>query len=244
MLVAWVVFLAGALVMLQAIGTGSLQAPPVRQGTTELARWYQSRDVASMTFAVVRVGTLAAAWYLLLTTVLSSALRLAGVVRAARLVDMLTLPAVRALIQSAVGATVAATAMAAVARGPILHTPLASAEARATDAIVTMRRLDQHSPSTTTVERSVTMRRMHDAAAIEPQASPATAPTTWLVKPGDHFWNIAERAVSASLGRPASVGEIDPYWRRLIAVNRARLVDPRNPDLIVSSQVLELPPVS
>jgi nucleoid-associated protein YgaU len=88
------------------------------------------------------------------------------------------------------------------------------------------------------------MRRMDDAAAIEPQPSPATASTTWLVKPGDHFWNIAERAVSASAGRPASVGEIDPYWRTLIAVNRARLVDPRNPDLILPSQVLELPPSS
>jgi len=35
--------------------------------------------------------------------------------------------------------------------------------------------------------------------------------------------------------------EVEPYWRRLIDLNRSRLVDPGNPDLIFPTQVFDLP---
>ena len=55
--------------------------------------------------------------------------------------------------------------------------------------------------------------------------------------PGDSFWSLAVDAVGDG-ARPVAV---DDYWRRLIAANRARLVDPANPDLLYPGQVLAAP---
>ena len=60
-----------------------------------------------------------------------------------------------------------------------------------------------------------------------------------VVAPGDSFWSLAVEAV----GDHAGPGPVDDYWRRLIARNRARLVDPGNPDLLYPGQVLLLPPI-
>jgi len=60
--------------------------------------------------------------------------------------------------------------------------------------------------------------------------------------PGDHLWRVAEVAMTNHLGRPAANHEIDGYWRRLVALNRESLIDPDNPDLVFSGQVIELPP--
>ena len=60
--------------------------------------------------------------------------------------------------------------------------------------------------------------------------------------PGDHLWGVSEQALSAHLGRPATDAEIDGYWRRVIDLNRDSLLDPDEPDLVFSGQVIELPP--
>ena len=57
------------------------------------------------------------------------------------------------------------------------------------------------------------------------------------VRPGDHFWSIAELVV-AERGLDVPVGR---YWRLLVEANRSRLVDPANPDLLYPGQVLVLP---
>jgi len=54
-----------------------------------------------------------------------------------------------------------------------------------------------------------------------------------VVAPGDSFWSIAEAEVGG--------GDVLPYWRMLIELNRDRLVDPSNPDLLYPRQVLRLP---
>jgi nucleoid-associated protein YgaU len=58
-----------------------------------------------------------------------------------------------------------------------------------------------------------------------------------VVAAGDSFWSLAVDAVADDPGR----GDVGDYWRRLIAANRARLVDPANPDLLYAGQVLALP---
>lgn len=70
-------------------------------------------------------------------------------------------------------------------------------------------------------------------------AAPTTParPDTHTVVPGDHLWSIAESIVGAGSADDA----VADYWRRLIAVNRDRLVDPSDPDLIVPGQQLVLP---
>jgi hypothetical protein len=65
----------------------------------------------------------------------------------------------------------------------------------------------------------------------------SAAPHEHTVAPGEHFWSIAERTVAE---RGSSV-TVDDYWRLLVEVNRDRLADPDDPDLIYPGQVLVLP---
>lgn len=61
------------------------------------------------------------------------------------------------------------------------------------------------------------------------------------VQPGEHFWSIAEQVVIERVGPTASDADVAAYWRQLVEVNRDRLVDPDNPDLILPGQVFDLP---
>lgn len=86
------------------------------------------------------------------------------------------------------------------------------------------------------------------AAPAPPPALPAaSAPQTpppadrWEVKPGQHFWSVAERLLASTWPRPPSDEEVDPYWRRLVAANRSVLRDPDNPDLLYPGQVIAVP---
>jgi nucleoid-associated protein YgaU/DNA-binding SARP family transcriptional activator len=61
---------------------------------------------------------------------------------------------------------------------------------------------------------------------------------------GDNFWSIAERALAGPWGRAPSDGEIAPYWRQLIELNRPRLAPPGDPDLIYPGQRFLTPPIA
>lgn len=64
--------------------------------------------------------------------------------------------------------------------------------------------------------------------------------TAWRVEPGDSLWSIAEEVVrSAHPGAPGRV--VTRFWQDLVAANRATLVDPGNPDLLVPGQELTVP---
>ncbi len=72
-------------------------------------------------------------------------------------------------------------------------------------------------------------------------ALPAVDAATWVVEPGDSLWRIADDVVRTARPR-ASDRTVTGYWRSLVDANRAQLVDPRNPDLLVPGQQLALPP--
>lgn len=74
-----------------------------------------------------------------------------------------------------------------------------------------------------------------------PDPAPATA--EHVVVSGDHLWSIAEGALTDHLGREPTDAEVVPYWQRVVAGNRDRLVDPDNPDLILPGQHILLPEV-
>jgi hypothetical protein len=62
------------------------------------------------------------------------------------------------------------------------------------------------------------------------------------VAAGDSLWTIAAHTLEAARGVPPTEAELHGYWRSLIEVNRVRLADPANPDLIFPGQSLVLPP--
>jgi nucleoid-associated protein YgaU len=66
----------------------------------------------------------------------------------------------------------------------------------------------------------------------------------WWVKAGQSFWSVAESVLTARLGRRPTDAEVDPYWRALMATNRAHLAHPGNPDLLYVGQQLTLPPLA
>ncbi len=72
-------------------------------------------------------------------------------------------------------------------------------------------------------------------------AAPEVDPTLWIVEHGDSLWSIAEEVATSADGSPAAERTVTRYWQRLVAANRANLVDPHNPDLIVPGQQLVLP---
>lgn len=69
----------------------------------------------------------------------------------------------------------------------------------------------------------------------------ATAERT--VSSGDHLWGVADDALSAHLGRPASDEEVRTYWQALVDLNPDVLADPANPSLVFAGQVVRLPPL-
>lgn len=74
-----------------------------------------------------------------------------------------------------------------------------------------------------------------------PPTPPGPDPPTWTVAGGDHFWSIAERVLAEAWQRAPTDRDVDPYWRRLVDVNRSRLADRDNSDLLYTGQVLTVP---
>jgi nucleoid-associated protein YgaU len=72
---------------------------------------------------------------------------------------------------------------------------------------------------------------------------PPDTTASYRVAAGDSLWTIAARTLEAARGLPPTAAELHGYWGSLIDVNRVRLVDPTNPDLIFPGQALVLPPV-
>ena len=68
------------------------------------------------------------------------------------------------------------------------------------------------------------------------------AASTYSVKPGDHFWSIAEHIVLA--GNPdADEAHVRRYWIRLVEANLTKLRDRSNPDLLHVGTQLIIPAV-
>lgn len=80
-----------------------------------------------------------------------------------------------------------------------------------------------------------------EAGEGEDAPTEASEPKEVTVESGDNLWAVAEEQLAADLGRTPTDDEIRPYWQELIVVNRERLVDPANPSLIYTGQVLTLP---
>jgi hypothetical protein len=112
-LVAWLGSLAAGVVLFHAMGSGPLEAPPLTDPSSWNA-WADARAPLVAIVAVLRLVVLALAWYLVGVTTIGIVARLTRAARLARLADALTAPAVRRLLQGALGLGLA-TAMVGAA---------------------------------------------------------------------------------------------------------------------------------
>jgi hypothetical protein len=198
------------------LGTDDLTTPPT--SLDAVAAWIDRHDAVTLAFALVRLEALVLATYLLLLTAVSATARLLALPRATRLVDRLTLPVLRGMFGGA-----AALGVIAVP-GPLHRLPqVVTAPVPAPDGQATLH-LDAP----------------ESAPAPEPAAAPA-AVDSWVVQPGDSLWSIAASHLADTRGAAASDADVVVMWQRLIDLNRDRLVNPDEPDLIFADQVFELP---
>ncbi len=61
------------------------------------------------------------------------------------------------------------------------------------------------------------------------------------VVPGDHFWKLAERAMTDAWGRAPTDEELTPYWWSMVEANDGRLLPPEDPNLIYPGQNFVVP---
>lgn len=71
-------------------------------------------------------------------------------------------------------------------------------------------------------------------------ATSQPAPSTYIVRPGDSFWSIAETHAS-SMGTEGDKASIARYWLALVSENRSTLRSQDQPDLIHPGEVVRLP---
>lgn len=233
-LALWLAGLGATVVACLAMGDGVLAAPPLAEPGAWGA-WATARSPAEAAFALVRLGVLACAAYLLATTLLAAGARAAGLARLAAAVDLMTVPVVRRAVHGAVGTSLAVLPMASVVpvgAGPALvHQSAEPVEP------------DDEQPSPPPV-----MRRLDDVEPAAPAPPLPAVPAepaleTWTIRPGDHLWGVASAVLGEAWVRSPTDGEVAPYWMAIIEENRADLADPENPDLVFAGQVVRLPPL-
>lgn len=235
----WCLVLASAAVALAASGSG-LPSLPAARAPSSWDAWLEANGPAPTAVALIRLAGLAFTAYLGAVTALGWALRVLGADRMVVLVDRLTVPALRRLLSAACGAGLFFSPLTAVQ--PALAQPAP------VERTLTMHGLTD-TPEAAPEDRheavpaapGLTMRRLQEKP---PPARAEAAPTvgrTVKVEAGQSFWSIAEDALEAAGRDTVTDSDVVPYWRQLIDVNRGRLADPGNPDLIFPGQVLTLP---
>ena len=227
----------------------SVLAPPSLGDPGSWSSWAGGRTPLQASFAVLALVVVALAWYLLAVALLGAGARLWGARRLVSVVDLVTLPVIRRSIHAALGVGLVGTSVAGVA-GATGIDRLARSGAMPFERVV----------ATVTTHAGAGTPTMPDDGADDdplvmqllPEEVPtagdmATSPTSepvdseWEVRPGDHFWSVAEHVLERGGADVTSDGAVTEYWRRLIVANADRLADPKNPDLIFPGQVLTLP---
>ena len=216
----WLVALVAAIALLTDLGRGTMGVPVT------------SGDPVALAFALLRTVTLALAWYLLAVTLAGAAGRCLRLVRVVAAVDRVTLPVVRGIVQSALGAGVAAAITLAAP-------PLSAVPAVAATVSADLQPGDAGGPDATP------RRRLPPIAPLVPVARSANghAPDAeWTVRAGESFWSIAAHVLAEGRHAPPRDGDVARYWEQLIRANRSRLPDRANPDVIYPGLTLRLPP--
>jgi nucleoid-associated protein YgaU len=108
----FVLLVSGAIVTLQAAGSGALAGPPSFSATAAVA-WLRGTDPVVVTFALLRLLALGLGWYVLVVTLAGGTARALRAKRLTRAVDALTLPGIRRMLNAAGVAVIVSTALPA-----------------------------------------------------------------------------------------------------------------------------------
>jgi hypothetical protein len=79
-------------------------------------------------------------------------------------------------------------------------------------------------------------------AKIEPRVGRHRA-GSWLVRPGDNLWSIAEATLTDAWGHPPGLRDLAPYWWQVVQLNRPNLPEPADPNLLFPGDRVTLPPL-
>lgn len=234
--VAWIGLLVGVIVGFTALGGGRLGGLALTEPGSWGA-WAAERAPVEVLFGILRLLVLGVAWYLLAVSVIGVVARVARARRMVAMADLVTVPVVRRMLQATMGLSLVSSSLA-VNVAPVVaaeQTPavVAFADIRVTDRILH----EEPPPPPATVPWVAPDRALAPADHLVP-AQPARE---WHVEPGQHFWSIAEQVLHEAWDRAPHDDEIEPYWRALVAENRAVLADPDNPDLVYPGQVFKVP---
>lgn len=263
-LLGWAIVLAAALWLLHLAGARSLGAPPV--DPRAWGRWVETVGADVAIVAVLRAAAIGLCWYLALATVAGSLVHRAGAPDTVAMVDPVLPRFLRRLLgATATGLTATAAGLTATV-GPLLAPgalgPVSPAGADAQSdqtpaggdpadtATATLRpggapRASEESAGSPTATLAPFVFTLAPLDAILPAGPPPARPRsdTWLTEPGDHLWSIAAETIADELADDPTEDQITRYWLAVVEVNRDRLVDPANPDLILPGQEFVLPPV-
>lgn len=231
---AVLVLIVGLMVL---AGRGALAGPPLTE-PGGWAAWASGRGAPAAALAVIRLVVLATAAYLLAVSALVVAGDLFRHGRLVQLGDLLALPPVRHALHAALGASLVGAAVAGA--GALRPAPAPTVTTATADRLLLVP--PELEPVTLTTSTTTTTPTL--PAPPPPSATVAVRPAppaAWTVRPGDHLWSIATRSLTDRLGRSPSAQEVVPHWQRLVELNRDRLRDPSNPDLIYPGDDVLLP---
>jgi LysM repeat protein len=222
----------------------------------DLGRWLQQTPSEDVLLAGVRLTALVAAWWLLGSTLLYLAARVARLHGTAAALGWATLPSVRRWADRAAAASIVAATLLGVGRPAAADPPPTSSPAPASVVIDADHRdpasVPSRPPSRVRTGQAVDPPSVPgvppiDAAPVPVLATPplaATAGTTHTVARGEHLWSVAADRIATATGKPPAdlaPTDIAPYWLRVVEINRPRLRS-SDPNLVFPGEVVELPP--
>lgn len=224
-----------AAVVLVAAGRGPLAPPPV--SPRGVAQWLEERDAVTVAFSLGRLVALAWLAWVVALSLLTATARGIGAAGVARVVAAGLPPVVRrAVVGAGVGSMLTLGGPTVAAAGAA--SPVSAAQG---DGTATMSVLPDEPARPEPAPAPDSGDGVAAPVGAASRASEASAPPDeWRVAPGDSFWSIAVELLGDALGRAPTDGEVAPYWRQLVEVNRSRLAT-GDPDLLFPGQVLTVP---
>lgn len=217
------------------VGVLGISMPPFSHGLDSVKRWADERSMVEVVMGFLRLGGHLICGYLLVVSVAALIARLTRWRWLARLTGLLTPSRLRPLVGVVAGASVAVGAATSMIAHDTDRPTVATMYAEEPEVPVAEFRAvltaTPSAPTATVIDTTII-----DAEIIDLR-------DTWVIRPGDNLWVVAEETLQDAWGRRPTDEEILPYWRQLIELNRDVLVDRDAPDFVYSGQVFHLPRV-